>query len=78
MKRNSNNTDNDQEWRLVERIRRRNSKAVVGSNKKMSSLVGVERRRQNTLDITVENLKKDVTELQIVEYSKDKGVEGKM
>ena len=45
VKRNSNNTDNDQEWRLVERIRRRNIDAVVVSNKDVSSLVGVERRR---------------------------------
>ena len=76
--RNSNNTDNDQEWRLVERLQQRNIKAVVGSNKEVSSLVGVERRRRDTWDIYVGNLKEDVTELRIVEYLKDKGVEGKM
>ena len=67
VKRNSNNTDNDQERSIVERLRRRNIKAVVSSNKEVSSLVGVERRRRDTSDIYVGNLKKEVTELRIVE-----------
>ena len=50
----------------------------MGSNKEVSSLAGVERRRPDTWDIYVGNLKEDVTELRIVEYLKDKGVEGKM
>ncbi len=47
----------------------------MGSNKEVSSLVGVERKRRDTWDIYVGNSKKDVTELRIVEYLKDKGVE---
>ena len=47
---------------IVERPR--NTKAVVGSNKEVSSLAGVERRR-DTWDNYVENLEEDVTELRI-------------
>ena len=69
--------DEDGRWVLVERLKKRKLKAVVGSNKEQSCLSGVEMKRRDTWDIYVGNLKDDVTDTQIMEYLGAKEVVGK-
>ena len=61
---------------LVERLRRRKIKHVIGYKKHddESSLRGVEVKRKDTWDIYVGNMDVNVSESQIVEYLKNKEI----
>ena len=55
----------DGKWILVDHLKRRNIKALVGSNKEQSCLEGAERKQRDTWDLYVGNLKENVTVEQV-------------
>ena len=72
---NSGSQENG-EWTLVESLRRRKIKSVVGNKKDEEiSLKGVGIRKRYTWDLYVGNLEETVSEVQIIEYLKKQNVQ---
>ena len=71
----SRSSTSKEEWSLVDNLRRRKLKPIVGVKKDSEScLKGVESRRKSTWDIYVGNLEESVSESQIVDFLKDQSV----
>ena len=71
----SSKEKNKGEWILVESLKRKKIKPLVGARQEQSSLCGVPSKKRDSWDLYIGNLQMNTTELQITSYMKSSGVD---